>query len=102
MVGLMMNYPLTVSAMLGRAETLFGTKQIVSRRPDRSLQRTSYRDFIVHAKQLSLALGELGVRPGDRVATLAWNHVQHLETYFAIPTMGRFSTRSILACIPTT
>jgi len=84
----MMNYPLTVSAMLRRAETLFGEKQIVSRRPDRSLQRISYRDLIVQVKQLSLALGELGVRPGDRVATLAWNHAQHLETYFAVPTMG--------------
>jgi acyl-CoA synthetase (AMP-forming)/AMP-acid ligase II len=88
MVGLMMNYPLTVSAMLRRAEMLFGEKQIVSRLPDRSLQRISYRDLIVQVKQLSLALGELGVRPGDRVATLAWNHAQHLETYFAVPTMG--------------
>jgi len=88
MVGLMMHYPLTVSAMLRRAETFFGEKQIVSRRPDRSLQRLSYREFIAHAKLLSLALRQLGVRPGDRVATLAWNHAQHLEAYFGVPTMG--------------
>jgi fatty-acyl-CoA synthase len=88
MVGLMMSYPLTVSAMLSRAEAFFGEKQIVSRRPDRSLERLSYRELITHVKALSLALRELGVRPGDRVATLAWNHAQHLEAYFAIPTMG--------------
>jgi len=88
MVGLMMNYPLTVSAMLRRADTFFREKQIVSRRPDRSLQRLSYGELIAHAKQLALALDHLGVRPGDRVATLAWNHAQHLEAYFAVPTMG--------------
>jgi fatty-acyl-CoA synthase len=88
MAGLMMHYPLTLSAMLRRAEALFGEKQIISRRPDRSVQRLSYCDLISHVKQLSLALRELGVRPGDRVATLAWNHAQHLEAYWAIPTMG--------------
>jgi fatty-acyl-CoA synthase len=88
MVGLMRSYQLTVSAMLRRAETFFGDKRVISRRPDRSLQRLSYRDVIVRAKQLSVALRELGVEPGERVATLAWNHSQHLEAYFGIPIMG--------------
>ena len=88
MVGLMMNYPLTASAMLKRAETFFGEKQIVSRRPDRSIQRLSYCDLIGHVKRLSLALRDLGVQPGDRVATLAWNHAQHLEAYWSVPTIG--------------
>ena len=45
-------------------------------------------DFVRRAKQLSLALRELGVQPGERVATFAWNHHQHLEAYFGVPAIG--------------
>ena len=88
MKGLTMEYPLTLSAIFRRAEALFGHKQITSRRPDKSIHRQSYADTIDRAKRLAVALRELGVEPGDRVATLGWNHYQHLEAYFAIPTIG--------------
>jgi fatty-acyl-CoA synthase len=88
MRGLMMDYPLTIPAILRRAETLFGSREVVSRRSDKTLHRYSYADMIRRAKKLGVALTALGVRPGDRVATLSWNHFQHLETYFGIPGAG--------------
>src|ERR1700761_5607887 len=88
MKGLMMQYQLTLPTILRRAENLFGKKEIVTRLPDRSIHRYTYGDFAVRVKQLAVALHGLGVRPGDRVATLSWNHYQHLEAYFAVPCMG--------------
>ena len=85
--GLMMDYQLTVPAMLHRAETLYGHKEIVTRLPDKRLHRYTYSEMVRRTKQLALALRRLGVGEGDRVATLCWNHYQHLEAYFAIPSM---------------
>jgi fatty-acyl-CoA synthase len=88
MRGLMMDYQLTVPTILRRAEALFGDNEVVSHLPDGSIHRYTYRAFAKRAKKLSVALRTLGVREGDRVATLCWNHYQHLEAYFAIPCMG--------------
>ena len=88
MNGLIMDYPLTIPAILRRTEALFGHKTIVSRLPDKSLFRYTYADMIPRAKQLGLALQKLGVQPGDRVGTFCWNHHQHLECYFGIPGIG--------------
>ncbi len=88
MEGLMMDYPLTLAPILRRAEALFAHKQIVTRLPDKSFHRYSYADFARRAKQLSVALRRLGVRRGERVATLGWNHYQHLEAYFGVPLAG--------------
>ena len=81
----MMDFQLTLPAILRRAEQFHGGKEIVSRLPDRSLHRYTYADFVRRTKQLALALRELGVQSGDRVATFGWNHHQHLEAYFGIP-----------------
>ncbi len=83
-----MEYQLTLPTILRRAETLFGNKKIVSRLPDKSIHRYTYRSFATRAKKFAAALHQLGVRRGDRVATLCWNHYGHLEAYFAIPCMG--------------
>ena len=88
MDGLMMAYELTIPAILRRAESLFGGREIVSRLPDRSLHRYTYADLGRRARRLASALRSLGVKPGDRIATLAWNHSQHLEAYFGIPLLG--------------
>jgi len=88
MKALTMDYPLTLSAIVRRAEALFGHKHVTSRLPDKSIQRHSYAQVIDRARRLAVALRGLGVQPGDRVATLGWNHHQHLEAYFAIPTIG--------------
>src|ERR1700754_702721 len=84
----MMDYQLTLPTILRRAETLFGKKEIVSRLLDKSIHRYTYRDFAARTKKLAVGLQQLGITEGDRVATLCWNHYQHLEAYFAIPCMG--------------
>ncbi|MBC7788787.1 MAG: long-chain fatty acid--CoA ligase [Anaerolineae bacterium] len=88
MQGLIMDYQLTIPAILRRAEQLFGDREIVSRQPDRSIQRYTYGDCIRRARKLGVALKSLGVGRGDRVATLCWNHYRHLEAYYGIPSSG--------------
>jgi fatty-acyl-CoA synthase len=84
----MMDYPLTLPHMLERAGKLFPQVEIVSRRPDRSLHRYTYADFYTRARRLAAALLKAGLKPGERVATLMWNHSTHLECYFGIPAAG--------------
>jgi fatty-acyl-CoA synthase len=88
MDGLMMNYPLTLLHMLERVNQLFGKVEVVSRLPDRSIHRYTYGQFYRRARQLAKALRQAGIQPGDRVATLMWNHYRHLEAYFGIPACG--------------
>jgi fatty-acyl-CoA synthase len=88
MDGLMMDYPLTITAMLRRTESMFGHKEIVSRRADRSLERSNYAVALARARRLASALERLGIGRGDRVATLCWNHLRHLEAYFGVPSSG--------------
>ncbi len=88
MLGRMMDFPLTLTHLFERAERLFPGRPIVSRKADRSLARATVKDFGVRTRRLMSALEGLGVQPGTRVATLAWNHAQHLEVYFAVPLMG--------------
>jgi fatty-acyl-CoA synthase len=88
MHGLMMDYPLTIPAIVRRAQSLYGHRPVSGRRQDRSITRTSYAVVLDRVKRLSVALARLGVRPGDRVATLAWASQEHLEAYLAIPSIG--------------
>ena len=88
MNGLMQDVPLSIPMIIRRARDLYSDKEIVSRRPDKSLARTTYGETIARAGRLALALRGLGVRSGDRVATLAWNNARHLEAYFAVPSFG--------------
>jgi fatty-acyl-CoA synthase len=88
MNGLMMDYQLSVPQILNRAETFFGDQEVVSRLPDKSFHRYTYRDMAGRAKQLATGLRKLGLERGDRVATLCWNHYPHLEAYFGIPGGG--------------
>src|SRR5258708_34103334 len=84
----MMDFQLTLPHLLRRSETYFGNGEIVSRLPDKSIGRTTYRDTMRRARQLAVALKGLGLERGDPVATLCWNHAQHHEAYFGIPSGG--------------
>jgi fatty-acyl-CoA synthase len=86
--GLMMDYPLTMTHFLLRAKTFFGGREVVSRLPSGALHRYTYADYYVRTEKLAKALLRLGVAPGDRVATLAWNSYRHLEAYYAVPGIG--------------
>ena len=86
--GTMMGYPLTLTPMLERAGKLFPRVEVVSRRPDRSISRTTYGEIYTRARRLAETLQRAGLKRGERVATLMWNHAEHLETYFGVPLAG--------------
>jgi fatty-acyl-CoA synthase len=88
MLSTMMQVPLSVSYLLERGKRLFGNREIVSRLPDGSFRRTDYLHLHGRARQLAAALVRAGVKPGEPVATLMWNHAWHLEAYFGIPAAG--------------
>jgi fatty-acyl-CoA synthase len=88
MEGLMMDFPLTLVHVFERVGLYFAKTELVSRRPDRSIHRTTYGEFHKRVQKFANALKRLGIKSGDRVATLGWNHSRHLEAYFAIPLTG--------------
>jgi 3-(methylthio)propionyl---CoA ligase len=88
MFGQMMQQPLMISSLLVHAERHHGEQQIVSRRVEGDIHRLSYRELAVRARRMAKAVGALGVKPGDRVATLAWNGHRHMELYYAVSGSG--------------
>ena len=84
----MQHVPLSTNHLLERSRQFFANRGIVSRLPDKSLRRTTYADLHRRARQLAAALVRAGIRPGEPVATLMWNHAWHLEAYFGIPAAG--------------
>jgi len=88
MRGTMMDFPLTLPAVLERAGKFFSRVEIVSRKPDRSIVRTCYGEFYRRARRLAAALTNLGLRRGDRVASMMWNHSGHLEAFLGVPCAG--------------
>src|SRR5437868_9679531 len=88
MRGTMMDFPLTLTTILERAGKYFPRVEIVSRQPDGSVARTTYGEVYRRARNLAAGLLELGLKPGDRVASMMWNHAAHLETFFGVPCAG--------------
>src|SRR5207302_10299504 len=88
MRGTMMDFPLTLPTILERSGKIFPRVEIVSRKPDKSILRTCYRDFYRRARRLAAALTKLGLQPGDRVASMMWNHAGHMEAFFGVPCAG--------------
>ena len=88
MISTMMDVPLSLNHLLERAGTIFSANPIISRLPDKSLRRHSYGEYYRRTRALASALQQLGLKKGERVATLCWNHHAHLEAYFGIPAAG--------------
>jgi fatty-acyl-CoA synthase len=88
MFGLIQDQPLLISALIQHADRHHGATEIVSRSDAGPLHRYTIRDAHARAKQLAHALTRLGIAPGDRVATLAWNSHRHFEFYYAVSGMG--------------
>jgi fatty-acyl-CoA synthase len=88
MKGLMMDTPLLITSLIRFAAEYHGDTEIVSRTLEGPLHRYTYSDAYQRIQKLANALHKFGVRPGDRVATLAWNGYRHFELYYAISSMG--------------
>ena len=88
LMGQMMSQPLLISSIIKHADRYFGKNEIVSRRVEGDIHRYTYHDCHTRAKKLANALTGLGVKMGDRVATMAWNGYRHLEAYYAVSGSG--------------
>jgi 3-(methylthio)propionyl---CoA ligase len=88
MHGLMQDVPLLISSLIRHADRHHGDVEIVSRRVEGDLYRSSYRQLHARARQLANALEAWDVGSGERVATLAWNGHRHMELYYAVAGKG--------------
>ena len=88
MLGLMQDRPLLISSLIEHAARYHPAVEIVSRTCEGATVRTNYAGLRDRAAKLARALLRLGVKPGDRVATLAWNTHRHMELYFAVSGIG--------------
>jgi acyl-CoA synthetase (AMP-forming)/AMP-acid ligase II len=87
-LGQMMERPLLISSIIEYAALVYGDRQIISRDRAGNLHSYGYRDAAKRVAQLAHALIGLGVKPGDRIATVAWNDYRHFELYYAISGIG--------------
>ncbi len=88
MKGQMMNIPLTITEIMRHADRVNGDTEIVSVTYDNPRHRYTLSDAFSRTRQLANALKSLGLKKGQRVATLAWNDYRHLELYYAISCSG--------------
>ncbi|HUY21052.1 MAG TPA: long-chain fatty acid--CoA ligase [Acidimicrobiales bacterium] len=87
MLSTMQDGPLLVSGILRRGQAVYGDSRVVTMQPD-GYRDSTFSQVGARAEQLARALRRLGVGPGDRVGTFAWNDQEHLEAYLAVPSMG--------------
>ncbi len=88
LMGQMMSQPLLISSIIEHADRQFANSEIVSRRVEGDIHRYTYRDCHKRARQMANALQKLGVKMGERVATVAWNGYRHMELYYAVSGSG--------------
>ncbi len=88
MHGQMMQLPLLISSLIVHAERHHGDQEVVSRRVEGDIHRTTYREMAGRSRRMAKALAAQGVKMGDRVATLAWNGYRHMELYYAVSGSG--------------
>lgn len=85
--GLMQDAPLTLQLVLARMRELAGDREVVTA-VEGGRERARYAEVGERIDRLCAGLAALGVEPGDRVATFAWNTQRHLEAYLGVPCMG--------------
>ena len=89
MLSTMQDGPLLISRILAHGSTIHGTSQVITWTGEAEPHRRSFAEIGARAGQLAHALrDDLGVHADERVATLMWNNAEHVEAYFAIPSMG--------------
>lgn len=88
MLGLMQQQPLMIASIITHAARHHGATEVVAKLTDGRIHRYTYADAERRARRLVRALEALGVQPGDRAATLAWNDHRHVEIYYAVSGMG--------------
>ena len=88
MKGLMQDWQLTTNKILEHAKRINPTREIVTRRVEGNIERTTYGDLFDMSKQVSTALKDEGIGLGDRVATLGWNSERHMASWYGAMGIG--------------
>jgi fatty-acyl-CoA synthase len=88
MLGLMQDTPLTTNWIFDRGAQYYGTKTVTTRTAT-GLERRTFTELAAETRRVAAAIDDLGISPGGRVGTFAWNTARHLGLYFAIPGTGR-------------
>src|SRR3954468_651510 len=88
MRGLMAERQLLISTIIQHAARYHGDVEVVSRLVDRSIHRYTYGEAERRSRRLARALLRLGIAPGDRIGTLAWNNYRHFELYYGVSGIG--------------
>ena len=83
----MQDHPLTITDLFRHGRTVHARSEVVTCEGE-TVRRASFAEVGDRAARLAGALHRLGIRAGDRVATFCWNTQEHLEAYFAVPSMG--------------
>jgi fatty-acyl-CoA synthase len=83
----MQDFPLTTTAIMRHGGRVHGASECVTW-TETGPRRATYAQVVERADRLASALARLGIKPGDRVGTFLWNSQEHLEAYFAVPSMG--------------
>ena len=89
MLGLMQSQPMLISGLIDHAERHHGDAEIVSRRVEGDIHRSTWAGIAGRSRQVAHALDRMNLLFSDRVATLAWNGYRHLELYFGVSGSGR-------------
>ena len=89
MLGLMQQQHLSVSSLIDFAEKHHGDVEIISRRIEGDIHRSTWARIASRSRQVANALDQWKIGKGARVATLAWNGYRHLELYFGVSSSGR-------------
>jgi fatty-acyl-CoA synthase len=88
MLGLMQDWPLLIHRIIDHAASYHGGRRVISRSIEGPIHTTTYADIRRRAKKVAQRLARDGIKPGDRVATLAWNTWRHLESWYGIVGVG--------------
>ena len=88
MLGQMQDWPLLVHKIIDHAARYHGEREVVTRTVEGPIARTTYREIQARAQRCAKALTRLGIKTGDRVATLGWNTARHLEAWYGIAGIG--------------
>ena len=87
-LGAMQDFPLRIMRLMDHAEREHGSREIVAARTDGTIVRTNWSNLAHDARRMAQALERVGLREGDRVATLAMNHDRHLAAWFGVVGAG--------------
>jgi acyl-CoA synthetase (AMP-forming)/AMP-acid ligase II len=87
--GLMQDdFPLTLHHIRRRMSCCGAGAEVVTRTAADAVRRATFAEVSQRIDRLARVLGRLGLEPGERVGTFAWNNQRHLELYFAVPCTG--------------